>query len=128
MSTCHTSNDDAGRVRLAEWLRRNYRATKPDVGPGQTAGHECSISRVTLYVAMGCPRPHFGTEAESGKREAVWQAAAEHSGVETARTLLWKEDVSDGFTTLWELKRLDLSVEAYVLRPEYAPLFTEEDS
>jgi hypothetical protein len=26
------------------------------------------------------------------------------------------------------VKRLDLSVEAYVPRPEYAPLFTEEDS
>ena len=31
------------------------------------------------------------------------------------------------FTTLWELKRLDLSVEAFVLRSEYAPLFTEEE-
>ena len=31
------------------------------------------------------------------------------------------------FTTLWELKRLDLSVEAYVLRSEYAPLFTKEE-
>ena len=40
---------------------------------------------------------------------------------------MWKDEVSDGFTTLWELKRLDLSVEAYVLRPEYAPLFTEEE-
>ena len=38
-----------------------------------------------------------------------------------------KDDVSDGFTTLWELKRLDLSVEAYVLRSEYAPLFTEAE-
>jgi len=36
-------------------------------------------------------------------------------------------DISDGSTTLWDLKRLDLSVEAYVLRPESAPLFTEEE-
>jgi hypothetical protein len=40
---------------------------------------------------------------------------------------LWKDNVSDGFTTLWELKRPDLSVEAFVLRPEYAPLFTQEE-
>jgi len=40
---------------------------------------------------------------------------------------LRKDEVSDGFTTLWELRPLDLSVEAYVLRPEYAPLFTEEE-
>jgi len=40
---------------------------------------------------------------------------------------LRKDEVSNGFTTLWDRKRLDLSVEAYVLRPEYAPLFTEEE-
>jgi hypothetical protein len=32
---------------------------------------------------------------------------------------------SRGFTTLWELKRLDLSVEAYVLRPTYALPFMD---
>jgi hypothetical protein len=47
--------------------------------------------------------------------------------VETTSRLLWKDEVSDGFTTLWELKRLDLSVEAFVLRPEYEPLFTEAE-
>jgi hypothetical protein len=56
-----------------------------------------------------------------------WQAAVVHSGVETAWRLLWKADISDVSTTLWELRRLDLSVEAYVLRSEYAPLFTEEE-
>jgi hypothetical protein len=50
-----------------------------------------------------------------------------YGGVKTARRLLWKDDVSDGFTTLWELKRLELSVEAYVLRPEYAPLFKDAE-
>lgn len=34
---------------------------------------------------------------------------------------------TDGFTTLWEHGRLDLSVEAYVLKPEYAELFTEDE-
>jgi hypothetical protein len=67
---------------------------------------------------MECLQPHCSTDAENGKREAVWQAAVEQSGVETARSLLWKDGASDGFTTLWELKRLDLSVEAFVLRPE----------
>jgi hypothetical protein len=55
------------------------------------------------------------------------QMALEYGEVETARRLLWKEDVSDGFTTLWELKQLDLSVEAFVLRPEYAALFPEQE-
>jgi hypothetical protein len=51
----------------------------------------------------------------------------EYGGAETARRLLWRDGVSDGFTTLWELKRLDPPVEAFVLRPEYAPLFREEE-
>jgi hypothetical protein len=51
----------------------------------------------------------------------------EYGGGETARRLLRKDDISDGFTTLWERKRLDLPVEAYLLRPEYAPLFTQEE-
>jgi hypothetical protein len=33
---------------------------------------------------------------------------------------------SEGFTRLWELHRLDLSMEAIVLRPEFSDLFTAE--
>jgi hypothetical protein len=79
----------------------------PKYGPSG----KCSISKVTLYVVMECPQSHCSTDAESGKRETVWQASVEYSGVEAARRLLRKDEVSDGFTTLWELKRLDLSVE-----------------
>ena len=34
---------------------------------------------------------------------------------------------SDGFTRLWELKRLDLAMENIVLRSDFADLFTEEE-
>lgn len=51
----------------------------------------------------------------------------EHGGVETAHRLLAKEDPSAGLTTLWELGRLDLSLEAIVLKPEFAPLFSAEE-
>jgi hypothetical protein len=34
---------------------------------------------------------------------------------------------SGGFTTLWERGRLDLTVEAHVLKTEFAPLFTDGD-
>ena len=34
---------------------------------------------------------------------------------------------SDGFTTLWEHRRLDLSVEFHVLCPEFASLFTPQE-
>jgi hypothetical protein len=49
------------------------------------------------------------------------------SGAEGARRLLHTNEPSDGFTTLWQHGRLDLSVEAHVLRPEFAALFTEEE-
>jgi hypothetical protein len=55
------------------------------------------------------------------------QMLSENGGVETARIILSQPNTTDGFTTLWEKKRLDLSVEAVVLKPEYAPLFSADD-
>jgi hypothetical protein len=34
---------------------------------------------------------------------------------------------TDGFTTLWEYSRLALSVEAHVLKCEYAELFSDQE-
>ena len=45
------------------------------------------------------------------------------SAFEAVRTLLAKKDPSDGFTTLWEKGRLDLTVEAIVLKPEWRGYF-----
>jgi hypothetical protein len=55
------------------------------------------------------------------------QMLSDRGGLATARALLATENVSDGFTTLWELGRLDLAVEAHVLKPEFSDLFTEEE-
>ena len=49
----------------------------------------------------------------------------EHGGLETARYLLHAETVSEGYTALWERKRLDLTVEAMILRPEWQVLFSD---
>jgi hypothetical protein len=53
------------------------------------------------------------------------QMITDEGGFAAARKLLRASAVSDGFTTLWERGRLDLSVEAHVLRPEFAGLFTD---
>ena len=55
------------------------------------------------------------------------QMVQEYGGVETARRLLRQPNIADGLTKLWEMGRLDLSVEAFVLRPEYKVLFTDEE-
>ena len=48
----------------------------------------------------------------------------ERGGLETARYLLHGATVSDGYTALWERGRLDLTVEALILKPEWKPLFS----
>ena len=48
-------------------------------------------------------------------------------GVAAAKQLINKPGGTDGFTTLWEHGRVDLSVEAHVLKLEYAELFTDEE-
>lgn len=47
-------------------------------------------------------------------------------GLETARILVLADQPSEGYTALWERKRLDLTVEALVLQPDWLPLFAEE--
>jgi len=51
----------------------------------------------------------------------------DQGGYQAARTLLHASSVSDGYTALWELKRLDLTVEAVILKPEWHDLFSEEE-
>ena len=50
-----------------------------------------------------------------------------HGGPEYARYLLRKRGVSDGFRRLSDEGRLDLSVQALVLKPEHAELFTDAE-
>jgi hypothetical protein len=51
----------------------------------------------------------------------------EHRGLETARILLRAAKVSEGYVALWERKRLDLTVEAVILAPEWQALFTDQE-
>lgn len=55
------------------------------------------------------------------------QLVGTKGGLIAAKQLISKPGGTEGFATLWEHGRLDLSVEAHVLRPEYGPLFTEEE-
>lgn len=45
----------------------------------------------------------------------------------TAQKLIHKSGGTNGFTNLWEHHRLDLSVEALVLKPKYRSLFTNDE-
>lgn len=47
--------------------------------------------------------------------------------VETARRLINSAAPSEGFTRLYEMGRLDLTVEALLLRPQWRDLFTTDE-
>ena len=49
----------------------------------------------------------------------------ERGGLETARYLLRAPTISEAYAALWERKRLDLTVEALILQPEWKMLFTD---
>ncbi|HKX14780.1 MAG TPA: toll/interleukin-1 receptor domain-containing protein [Propionibacteriaceae bacterium] len=51
----------------------------------------------------------------------------DQGGLTAARQLLHAPGVSEGFTKLWEHQRLDLTVEAHVLKPEFQHLFTPQE-
>jgi len=55
------------------------------------------------------------------------QMVSEQGGLQAAKTLLYKEGYSDGFVELWQYGRLDISMEALILREPWSSLFTAEE-
>ena len=55
------------------------------------------------------------------------QLVTEHGGVAAAKILINANRPSDGYTALWERRRLDITVEALVQDPKWAPLFNAEE-
>ena len=51
----------------------------------------------------------------------------DQGAIETAHLLLATFEYQDGFRRLWELGRLDLSLECHVLMPIYRALFTADE-
>ena len=72
----------------------------------------------------------FEEELRSKMIEAN-QMLSRYGGVETARRLIAnaqkRGNPAEGLSTLWAHKRLDLSMEASVCNPKYAPLFSEAE-
>jgi hypothetical protein len=55
------------------------------------------------------------------------QMVVDHGGLDAANRLINALNISDGYTALWERKKLNLTVEAMVLENEkYHSLFTAE--
>lgn len=78
----------------------------------------------------------FHVEMEGNYRAAIeigyhatrfWGMVIEHGGLEAAKRLLRAPKEQSGLTQLWELRRLDLSVEALVLQERWDTLFSDEE-
>lgn len=61
------------------------------------------------------------------RARAFLQMLSDYGGVATAKRLLATDDAQSGLYELYICGRLDLTVEAKVVRPEFASLFTEEE-
>lgn len=68
-----------------------------------------------------------GTTARGYWASYFLRGVRNHGGPGYARQLLRKAGTSDGFQRLTDEGRLDLTVEALVLKPEYADLFSDEE-
>ena len=55
------------------------------------------------------------------------QMVHEHGGVAAAKRLLSGPVAQSGLTTLWELERLDISMEALVVQERWQPLFSDAE-
>lgn len=55
------------------------------------------------------------------------QMVHQHGGVQAVRMLMKSSNFQDGLTSLWEIGRLDASIEAAVLNPKWASLFTDAE-
>ena len=56
-----------------------------------------------------------------------WQMIQSMGGYQAAKKLIYTKNPSSGLTRLWKINRLDLSVEAHVIKPEYDSLFSEDE-
>jgi hypothetical protein len=84
------------------------------------------VLRKKLEVAMR--QVYIRAKAQAGYDAKLFLGMlSTHGGLQTAKRLLASQRVSDGFVALWERKRIDLTVENVVLRPEFAQLFTDDE-
>jgi hypothetical protein len=88
-------------------------------------------------MAAGSTEAMFHNEMmpiyDRAKRECGYNATrflqlvTENGGLNAAKTLLRSSALSDGLVELWKHKRLDLTMEALILRPPWRSLFTNEE-
>ena len=115
--------DNLWRLGHKDFASSDQEATKP--APPSMHAFGTSTAKNFATAMMGIYR----RAREEAKYNATrfLQMLHNRGGLETAHILLHASNVSDGYTELWRRKRLDLTVEALVLQPEWQGLFTDDE-
>jgi hypothetical protein len=110
-------SEDEGRNAIVEFATAATMIAKQPVKLGAVHLKKFDIAMEQVY-----------TDAASFKYypKAFLKLLKQRGGLATAQQLL-RSDAMRGLTTLWEHGRLDVSVEALVLKPEWRGLFTDEE-
>lgn len=106
-------SEDRGRNAVVD-LAGAMALAQPQSTPTEKAFHAAMDQIYSEAVAIGYRPGDF--------RRMLYDLG----GLETARRLV-RGHATYGFEKLWERKRLDLSVEALILKPEWQPLFSPEE-
>ncbi len=120
----------AGRIRSAAGLLKGIRQSPKVVGSGAVdAVRLCSVPDDAERHLLA--EIHLGTarlKREIGYNPSYFNRMVGELGPGAAcRQLVRSTAVSDGFTKLWAHHKLDMTVEALVLLPWYASLFSDRD-
>lgn len=99
--------------------------TSPDAAEARSSTTAAPASEEAFHDAM---KGVYEKAKAIGYNPTIFiQMVANDGGLAAAKQLLAADKPSQGFTELWERGRLDLTVEALVLRPEFSPLFTRSE-
>jgi hypothetical protein len=100
----------------------------PDVLHGATPGVEDSTVDLEKHFHRAMIEIYERAKRETGYQPSHFlRMVSEVGGLAAARQLIRADNPSSGFTTLWEKKRLDLTVEALALQEQYRRLFDDEE-
>jgi hypothetical protein len=97
------------------------------VSPLELRFHDAMLGIFTLAGEATRKRAADGTTIRGYWASYFLRGVRNHGGLDYARRLLRAEGTSDGFQRLTDERRLDLTVEALVLRPEFSSLFTGDE-
>lgn len=96
--------------------------------PPTTVSGDSEISDVEAEFGQRMKAVYDRGRSEAGYNASYFLSMLSQYGPqETAHKLLASPAISDGFAELWERGRLDLTVEALVVEPQFAELFSEDE-